>query len=167
MSTTRDPLQLGLTHRWFKAIVSTAIVEDTHILMVQQALGTDRQRWNLPGGKVGADELLLDAAFRETREETGCGVRISGLAGLYHFAGRSGKPTLRFLFLGQTLDGFPRPDGHEILDVRWFHLDQLDAMKDAQLCKPPILRQMLADLRARRQFPIDLLHEFDPAVLHA
>jgi 8-oxo-dGTP pyrophosphatase MutT (NUDIX family) len=166
MSRTHDPFELGLNRRWFKAVVSVAIVEDGHILMVQQASGTDRQRWNLPGGKVGPDELLLEAAVREAHEETGCGVRIGGLGGLYHFVGRSGKPTLRFLFLAQSVEGDPHPNDHEILDVRWFHLDQVQAMSDSQLCKPQVLRRMLADIRSRRQYPIDLLYEFDPSVMH-
>ena len=167
MSRTHDPFELGVSHRWFKAVVSAAIVEDGHILMVQQASGTDRQRWNLPGGKVAPDELLLDAAVREAHEETGCGVRIGGLCGLYHFVGRSGKPTLRFLFLAQSVEGDPHPNDHEILDVRWFHLDQVEAMSDSQLCKPQVLRRMLADVRTPRLCPVDLLCEFGPMMLQS
>jgi len=167
MSRTQDSFPLDFSHRIFKAVVSTAVVEDGHLLMVHQASGSDRGRWNLPRGKVEADEMLLDAAVRETREETGCEVAIRGLGGLYHFVSRSGKPTLRFLFFGDTQDGYPHPCDREVMDVRWFHLDQVEAMSDSQLCKPQILRRMLADVRTPRLCPVDLLREFGPAVLQS
>jgi 8-oxo-dGTP pyrophosphatase MutT (NUDIX family) len=167
MSRTQNSFPLDDGRRYFKAVVSIAVVEDGHVLMVHQASGGDRGRWNLPGGKVQADEMLVDAAVRETREETGCEVQVRGLGGLYHFVSRSGKPTLRFLFFGDTRGGYPHPCDREVLDVRWFHLDQIDGMTDGQLCKPQVLRRMLADVRAGRVCPLEMLCEFDRSVLHS
>jgi 8-oxo-dGTP pyrophosphatase MutT (NUDIX family) len=167
MSRTQNSFPLDDGRRYFKAVVSTAVVEDSHVLMVHQAYGGDRGRWNLPGGKVQADELLLDAAVREAREETGCEVRVRGLGGLYHFVSRSGKPTLRFLFFADTLEGYPHPCDREVMDVRWFHLDQVETMTDNQLCKPQVLRRMLADVRLGRVCPLDTLREFDRSVLQS
>jgi 8-oxo-dGTP diphosphatase len=46
--------------------------------------------WSLPKGKLEPGESWRDAALREVREETGCGVRVIGYAGLaaYLVAGR-------------------------------------------------------------------------------
>lgn len=40
-------------------------------------------RWNLPGGSIDNDEGLLEAAKRETKEETGYNAKISSLLGCY------------------------------------------------------------------------------------
>lgn len=42
-----------------------------------------KDRWNLPGGSIDGNEGLLEAALRETREETGYSCRINSLLGCY------------------------------------------------------------------------------------
>lgn len=60
----------------------TAVVtdEDGRILLVHK---TDNDLWALPGGGMDLGESIVDAAVRETKEETGIDVEVTGLVGVY------------------------------------------------------------------------------------
>ena len=44
---------------------------------------TDNNRWALPGGGMDPGESIAQAAVRETKEETGIDVEVTGVVGLY------------------------------------------------------------------------------------
>jgi ADP-ribose pyrophosphatase YjhB (NUDIX family) len=44
---------------------------------------TDNGNWALTGGAIEMTESAADAAVRETREETGIQVEVTGLLGIY------------------------------------------------------------------------------------
>lgn len=74
----------------------------------------------LPGGVVDANESPLDGAVRECREELGLKANVERLLCIdyCHDDGTKGD-TVGFVFLG-NLDGqVPRPDGDEIVAVKW------------------------------------------------
>jgi ADP-ribose pyrophosphatase YjhB (NUDIX family) len=61
---------------------ATAVVTDDagRILLVHR---TDNDRWALPGGGMDLGESIADAAVRETKEETGVDIAVTGLVGVY------------------------------------------------------------------------------------
>src|SRR5262245_19260618 len=60
----------------------TAVVTDEagRILLVHK---TDNDLWALPGGGMDLGESIVDAAVRETKEETGIDIEVTGLVGVY------------------------------------------------------------------------------------
>ena len=50
---------------------------------------TDRDMWNLPGGRVEAHESPWDAVLREVAEEVGLLVRVDRLLGVYSVLARA------------------------------------------------------------------------------
>ena len=59
------------------AIVTNDIGE---LLLVHK---TDNNRWALPGGGMDPGESIAQAAVRETKEETGMDIEVTGVVGLY------------------------------------------------------------------------------------
>ena len=84
------------------------------------------QLWYLPAGRVEPGETFVDAACRETLEETGVPVQIVGVLRIEH------SPTpvatrMRIVFLAEPIDHTPpksKPDD-ESLEAVWVNLKQL------------------------------------------
>lgn len=84
------------------------------------------QPWFLPAGRVEVGETLVEAAKRETREESGIDVNIEGLLRIEHTP-RSDGSRLRAIFVASPIDDKPPkvlPDA-ESLGAGWFTLEQV------------------------------------------
>ncbi|MEH0547134.1 NUDIX domain-containing protein [Streptomyces sp. B21-105] len=62
------------------SVTAVACNEAGEVLLIHK---TDNNLWALPGGGVDVGESVADAAVRETKEETGFDVEVTGLVGLY------------------------------------------------------------------------------------
>ncbi|MET8433346.1 NUDIX domain-containing protein [Streptomyces sp900116325] len=62
------------------SVTAVALNEAGQVLLIHK---TDNDLWALPGGGVDVGESVADAAVRETKEETGFDVEVTGLVGLY------------------------------------------------------------------------------------
>jgi 8-oxo-dGTP pyrophosphatase MutT (NUDIX family) len=88
----------------------------------------DSGTWELPGGRVDVGESAVDAAVRETSEESGIRVQITGLIGLFtdpacvveSVGGTEVRQQFVVCFRGWAMWGRPRPDLHETSDAAWF-----------------------------------------------
>jgi 8-oxo-dGTP diphosphatase len=60
--------------------VRAAIVKDTKVLILRESgqyeEGTQRGKYDLPGGRIATDETIEEALKRETREEAGVDIEI-------------------------------------------------------------------------------------------
>jgi len=54
-----------------KPCVSVALIDQDRVLLVKRANPPNQGCWSLPGGKQESDETLVQAAYRELKEETG------------------------------------------------------------------------------------------------
>lgn len=88
----------------------------------------DSGNWELPGGRVDIGESAVAAGIRETWEEAGVRVRVTGLVGLFtdpsHVVEAADGVLVRQQFVvclrARAVRGRPRGDRDETDDARWF-----------------------------------------------
>lgn len=92
----------------------------------------DKDIWVTPGGLIEPGEHPADAAVRETWEETGLNVEINGILGVYggpdlivDYPNGDQAAYIGTIFRGRIAGGTMRPDGNEILDIRYFTREEL------------------------------------------
>ena len=124
-----------------------AVVRDDgySVLLVRRV---DDGLWELPGGQVQLGESALTAVVRETAEESGVSVQVTGLVGVYTDPSHvivypeTGEARQQFAvcFHAVPLGGEPRSDGAETCDAAWVRVDELD-----RLVMHPAMRRRLTD----------------------
>jgi 8-oxo-dGTP diphosphatase len=103
-------------------LVAGAIFEmDGGIVLVQRDIEPGYGKWTFPGGFVERGERAEAAAERETLEETGVEIEVTGIVGLYTYDGQI--PAIA-VFGASAVGGTPTPLD-ETLDVRSFPRDGL------------------------------------------
>jgi ADP-ribose pyrophosphatase YjhB (NUDIX family) len=60
---------------------SAIVIDDDNRIVLQRR--RDNEMWALPGGKMELGESVAECAVRETREETGLDVEVTGIVGIY------------------------------------------------------------------------------------
>ena len=126
---------------------------------------TGQRHWDLPKGGIHAGETPIDAALRETQEETGLRLRADALLDIGRHAYTSRKDLHLFASLSLRIDprelhcpssfvdrlsGRPRP---EMDGFGWFGFDRIEA-----LCTPA-----LAALLTRRLDLVSLVDQLGVA----
>ena len=102
-------------------VVGTIPMHDDRVVLVRRANEPGRGRWTYPGGHLEMGETLEEGALRETREETGLAVTLTGVLGVYP---RPGGRIVTVIFQAAVDREEGPPDG-EVLEVRAFAADQL------------------------------------------
>ena len=60
---------------------SAVVVDESGRIVLQRR--RDNEMWALPGGAMELGESVAECAIRETREETGLDVEVTGVVGIY------------------------------------------------------------------------------------
>jgi 8-oxo-dGTP diphosphatase len=107
------------------------LIRDDHVLLAQRAnTGYADGQWNLPSGKLEADEDLIAAVIRETHEEIA--IDLTGddldMVTTVHYRNPEGCARIGFFFHAHRWHGQPRnAEPHKCTQIAWYPLDQLPA----------------------------------------
>nr|BFE65911.1 NUDIX domain-containing protein [Dactylosporangium thailandense] len=112
---------------------NAVVVNDQgEILLIHR---TDNDNWSLPGGAMEPGESMTDCAIRETHEETGIHVEVTGLIGIYtdprhvilYTSNNEVRQEFSIVYLARPLGGEPTPSD-ESREVVWVSPDAIDAL---------------------------------------
>lgn len=145
--------------------VATVVVRDGRLLMVEENAG-GRLVLNQPAGHLEPDESLIEAALRETLEETGWDVRLSAFVGAYQWKApardgeSNGRHYLRFAFAAEPV----RHHAERALDegihrAVWLTPGELQA--ESARHRSPLVWRAVSDFLAGRRQPLELLQHLD------
>ncbi len=133
--------------------VATIVPRDGRFLIVEETV-RDELVLNQPAGHLEAGESLLQAAVRETFEETGWRVTLTSLVGAYQWSTSDGqRHFLRFTFAATA----EAHDPAHVLDVGivralWLSRDEIAAQHDR--LRSPMVLGNVDDWLAGTRFPL-------------
>ena len=138
--------------------VATVVVRDGRLLCVEER-SNGQLVINQPAGHLEPDESLVEAAVRETREETGWNVRITHLVGAYQWkAPETRRHYLRFAFAAEAVDQIP---GHALDEgiVRALWLTPGELQDLAPRHRSPLVWRTVADFLGGSRHPLALVQQ--------
>ena len=139
-------------------IAGCIIRKGNKILMVKEAKKKCYGQWNYPAGHMEEGEKITDAAIRETFEETGCKVKLTGVLPICSFNKPEGTRIL-VKFTADVIEENITFDINEILDVQWIDIDTIKHMSREELRSYDINIAHLKDLEENKIFPLEVFDD--------
>ncbi len=145
---------------WKPNVTVAAVIErEGRFLMVEEETA-DGLRFNQPAGHLEEGESLIEAAVRETLEETAHRFVPEYLVGIYQWPRPQGDITyLRFAFggaVGELVAGRALDEG--IVRAVWMSVDELRASQARH--RSPLILQCVDDWLAGRRYGLELLRHY-------
>ena len=141
-----------------KVIVGGIIKKDNKILMLQEAQEKCYGKWNFPAGHLEDGETIFEGAIREIYEETGCKVKLTKVLPILSTKKNS---RIMIVFIADLLEENIKFDTSEILDVKWFVIEDIKNMPEKDLRNKKMLLEMINHLEENEVYPLEVIKEFE------
>ena len=145
---------------WYPHVTVATVVEKDHRFLTVHEQADDLEVYNQPAGHLEPGESLVEAAVRETREETGWLVEPTAVLGLSQFKSPiNGITYLRTTFIARPLRelaGTKLDDG--IIAAVWLTFEELEARVE-QLRSPMVLDD-IRQYQGGQRLPLELIRHY-------
>ena len=125
--------------------------DDNKYLLIKERKEKYYGMYNLPAGHLEENELLIDGAKREIKEETGYTVDVKGIVQV----GDTEKFT-SFIFYCETISEQESYNSDEILSVEWLSLDEINNIAD-QLRSPELILDAIKRVEDKKVYSLDII----------
>lgn len=140
--------------------VATVVEKDGKFLFVEEHTeAVTHTVFNQPAGHVECGESIIQAAIRETMEETGHAVEVDALLGIYTYTPPMfpDRTYFRFCFLAHVLEYFPEAELDKgIVGPKWMTLDEL---LESARARSPLVIKAVQDAMSGQKYPLSLVYE--------
>ena len=138
-------------------VVSSCVMDNNKILIVQENKRDRKGLWNLPGGKVKVGEDIKQAAIREILEETGYSIELNSILLIQNYVTDDG--VLLIIFFNATLlnqkQQTYRKD--EISSVKWLSLEELKKMPKENMRGGDGIDRLLFNITNEINYPLEMI----------
>ena len=147
--------------RFTPHVTVATVVEDQGRFLLVEELAGGQAVFNQPAGHLEADESLIEAALRETLEETGWQVELTAVTGIYLYTAPSNGVTYqRVCFAAKPLRYLPdSPLDEGIIGPQWLTRDELAAQPERW--RSELVLRCIDDYLAGERHSLSLIR--DPA----
>lgn len=143
--------------KWHAHVTVATVIEDNGRFLLVEELQRGHPVLNQPAGHLEPGESLIEAAVRETLEETAWTVEIQGLVGVgLYTAPSNGVTYYRTTFFGRPLSHDPhRPLDTGIQRALWMTAAEMQA--EAERLRSPMVASAVERYLAGQRFPLSLI----------
>jgi len=142
--------------------VATVVEQEGRLLMVKEHANGGLV-YNQPAGHLEIGETLIEAAVRETREETAWQVTITALLGIYQYRSElNGITYVRICFIGEPeAELVDRELDPAIAEALWLTPAEVERIAEQQdAMRSPLVLAAIHDFQAGKSCPISILSNF-------
>ena len=129
--------------------------KDNKILMVKEVNKECYGKWNFPAGHVEEFEKIMDGAIRETFEETGCKVKLTGVIPIMNIDLEK-ETHILIKFMAEIVEENICFDKSEILDVKWISIEDIKKMKKEELRGYESAMKIIDNIEKKQIYPLDI-----------
>lgn len=155
-----------MSQRYFTqsfACVGAILEKDGKILLVKEAGGRDKGKWNQPAGWIDVGHNPLDMVIQEVREEAGLIFEPTHLLGIYSLArkdheGPNGNlpHALKLIYTGEFQETGETPSVEEILELRWFLPEEIYSM-NSEILRDMDIKKEVKDYFNGKRYPLEIV----------
>lgn len=137
--------------------VATTVCDEQGRFLIVEEHPQDQLVWNQPAGHWEPGETLIEAAYRETLEESAWEVTITAFLGFSIYAAPNGVNYCRASFLGNQPRFHPEITiDNDISAVYWLSHAELLAQRDKM--RSPMVLQDIDRYYNGTHYPLDLIY---------
>lgn len=136
--------------------VACVVQKDNKFLLVEEK-AENGIVFNQPAGHLEANETIMEAAKRETFEETSWHVELTAIIGVYFYTSANNGITYHRICFAAKPKQFDEqhPLDSSIIRTHWFTYEEL--LQQANKHRSPMVMQCINDYLNGQHYPLDLI----------